>query len=387
MLVFKNAKIMTGKGDTIESGLLLVKDGKIVDVVKEGEIPKGAEVIDLEGKIITPGFIDAHSHVGIGEVGVGWEGQDYNEISDPVTPHLRAIDGILPEDGGFKSARSGGVTTIMTGPGSANVIGGETVVIRTAGKTIEEMIVRNPAGMKAALGENPKRVYGVMGPKKSPITRMASAALLRETLVKAENYKAKLEKGEKDPEKMPERDLKMEAMLRVLNREMPLRLHAHRADDIMTGIRVAREFNIDLTIEHCTEGHKIAPEIAKSGFPAIVGPSLGPATKLETKDITWETPKVLHEAGVKVAIMTDHPVVPIEYLGLCASLAMKAGLPEEEALKAITLNAAEILGIADRVGSLEKGKEADFVIWDKHPFDVHSRALKIYMRGELVQDE
>ncbi len=387
MLALKNARIMNGKGEVLDPGILVVEAGKIKDIGENVTPPREARVVDLEGKIITPGFIDAHSHVGIGEVGVGWEGQDYNEISDPVTPHMRAIDGIFPEDKGFAIARRGGVTAIMSGPGSANIIGGETVVIRTAGTTIDEMIIRNPAGMKAALGENPKRVYGAMGFKKSPMTRMASAALMREALVNALNYQEKKEKGEKDPEKKPERDLKMEAMLRVLNREMPLRLHAHRADDIMTGIRVAREFNIDLTLEHCTEGHKIASEIAESGYPAIIGPSLGPATKLETRDITWETPKILFEAGVKIAIMTDHPVVPIEYLGLCASLAMKAGLPEQESLKAITLNAAEILGIDDRLGSLEQGKEADFVVWDKHPFDVHSRVERIYMKGELIRDE
>ena len=387
MLALKNARIMNGKGEVLERGILVVEAGRIKDIGENVTPPPEARVVDLEGKIITPGFIDAHSHVGIGEVGVGWEGQDYNEISDPVTPHMRAIDGIFPEDKGFAIARRGGVTTIMSGPGSANIIGGETVVIRTAGTTIDEMIIRNPAGMKAALGENPKRVYGAMGFKKSPMTRMASAALMREALVNAQNYQEKKEKGEKDPEKKPERDLKMEAMLRVLNREIPLRLHAHRADDIMTGIRVAREFNIDLTLEHCTEGHKIAREIAESGYPAIIGPSLGPTTKLETRDITWETPKIMFEAGVKIAIMTDHPVVPIEYLGLCASLAMKAGLPEQESLKAITSNAAEILGIDNRLGSLEQGKEADFVVWDKHPFDVQSRVERVYMKGELIRDE
>ena len=387
MQAFKNAKIITGTGKVIESGCLLVKKGKIVEVQEKENIPQEAEIVDLKGKTIAPGFIDAHTHVGIGELALGWEGQDYNEMTDPVTPHLRAIDGILPEEKGFKNALSGGVTTLMTGPGSANVIGGETVVVKTAAKdTIEKMIVRNPAGMKAALGENPKRVYG-HGSKKAPFTRMANAGLLRETLVKAENYREKLKKGEKEPDKMPERDLKMEAMVRVLNKEIPLRLHAHRADDITTGIRVAREFSIDLTLEHCTEGHKIAEEIAQSEYPAIIGPTFGAPSKVELRDMTWDTPRILHEAGVKISIMTDHPVVPIEHLSLCASLAMKAGLPEEEAIKALTINPAEILGVEDRVGSLEKGKDADFVVWDDHPFLIQSRAEKVYVQGELVRDE
>ncbi len=382
MLALKNGKIYIGTGEIIEGGTILVEDGLITAVGKNIEIPAKAETVDLQGKIVMPGFIDAHCHVGIGEINVGWEGRDYNESVDPITPHMRAIDAINPEDEAFNDALSSGITALMTGPGSANVIGGESVVIKTKGRTVEDMILKEPAGMKGAFGENPKRVYGLS--KKSPATRMAVAALLRDCLIKTQNYMNKLEQSKENPDKPVDRDLKYEHMARVLRREVPIKLHAHRADDIMTAIRIGKEFNLRVTLEHCSEGHKIAPEVAASGYPAIIGPTMGSGSKIETKDMTWKTPLVLKEAGVKFAIMTDHPFTAIQYLPLCASLAVKAGLPEEDGLKAITISAAEILEVEDRIGSIEKGKDADIVIWDGHPFLVQSKVLTVYINGEKV---
>lgn len=378
-----NGKIYTMTRGVIEGGTILINEGKIIDVDSGIAVPSEAEVIDCSGRIITPGIIDAHTHVGIGEEGIGWEGRDYNEMTDPITPELRAIDAINPEDQGFQDAVEGGITTVMTGPGSANVLGGQNVVIKTRGNTVEEMILRDPAGVKGAFGENPKRVYG-QGKQKSPMTRMATAALLRKTLVKAQNYLKKLEQGEKDPDKMPERDLQMEILARVLRKEIPLRLHAHRADDIMTILRIAREFDVDVTLEHCTEGHKVAKEIAEAGVPAVVGPSLTNRAKVELKDRTFRTPAVLYEAGVKVALMTDHPVIPLQYLPIAAGLAVKEGLPYEEGLKAITINAAEILGVDDRVGSLERGKDADLVVFDGDPLELRSKIELVLIDGRTV---
>lgn len=378
-----NGKIYTMTRGVIEGGTILIDEGKIIDVDSGIAVPSEAEVIDCSGRIITPGIIDAHTHVGIGEEGIGWEGRDYNEMTDPITPELRAIDAINPEDQGFQDAVEGGITTVMTGPGSANVLGGQNVVIKTRGNTVEEMILRDPAGVKGAFGENPKRVYG-QGKQKSPMTRMATAALLRKTLVKAQNYLKKLEQGKKDPDKMPERDLQMEILARVLRKEIPLRLHAHRADDIMTILRIAREFDVDVTLEHCTEGHKVAKEIAEAGVPAVVGPSLTNRAKVELKDRTFRTPAVLYEAGVKVALMTDHPVIPLQYLPIAAGLAVKEGLPYEEGLKAITINAAEILGVDDRVGSLEKGKDADLVVFDGDPLELRSKIELVLIDGRTV---
>lgn len=382
MIAIINGKIYTISGGIIEKGTVLIEDGKIRAVGKGLDAPRGARVFDAAGKVVTPGIIDAHTHLGIHEEGIGFEGRDYNEMTEPVTPYMRAIDGINPDEPGTRDALAGGVTTVISGPGSANVIGGESVAIKTYGRVIDRMVIRQPAGLKVAFGENPKRVYNEL--KKTPMTRMGIAALLRKTLVEGQNYLAKIERAKGDPEKMPERDLGMEAVARVLRREMPLRAHAHRADDMMTAIRIAEEFNVLLSLEHATEGHKIADELARRGIPAVVGPTLTSRTKFELRDKTFETPRILYEAGVKFALMTDHPVIPVQYLPLAAALAVREGLPEDAALRAITLSAAEIIGVADRIGSIEPGKDADLVIWSKLPLDPQARAEKVFVDGALV---
>ncbi|MGE5577417.1 MAG: amidohydrolase [Syntrophothermus sp.] len=379
-----NGNIYTISGGIIEKGTILIEGGKITAVGKGLAAPKGAEIFDAAGKVITPGIIDAHTHLGIHEEGVGIEGRDYNEKVDPVTPQMRAIDGINPDEPGTKDALAGGVTAVISGPGSANVIGGESVAIKTYGRVIDRMVIRQPAGLKVAFGENPKRVYTEL--KKTPVTRMGTAALLRQALVAGQNYLARIERAKGDPEKMPDRDLGMEAIARVLRREVPMRAHAHRADDMMTAIRIAEEFNVQLTLEHATESHKITDELAKRGIPAVVGPTLIGREKFELRDRTFETPRVLYEAGIKFALMTDHPVIPVQYLPLAAALAVREGLPEDVAMRSITLSAAEIIGVADRIGSIEAGKDADLVIWSRLPLDPQARAEKVFVDGALVYD-
>jgi imidazolonepropionase-like amidohydrolase len=316
------------------------------------------------------------------EEGIGFEGADGNEMTDPITPHLRAIDAINPRDEAFENALKGGVTTAATGPGSANVIGGTFSVIKLYGDRIDDMIVKETLAMKCAFGENPKRVYN--DKKMMPMTRMGTAAKLRETLAKAVEYRDKKAAAGDDATKLPAYDMKLEAMLPVVNGEIPLKAHAHRADDIFTSIRIAKEFGVKLTLEHCTEGHLIADHLAKEGYPAIVGPSFGNKSKFELNQKTFDTPGVLHKAGVKVAIMTDSPVIPLEYLPMAAALAHKAGLDEFEALKCITINAAEILGVEDRIGSIELGKDADLVIWNSHPFDLQAKVSYTIVNGKVV---
>ena len=382
MIFIKNGTIYTITGEIIEKGSILIKNGKIVEVGKDIIPPLDAEVVDAEGKIVLPGFIDAHCHLGMWEEGIGFEGSDGNEMVDPVTPHLRAIDAINPMDISFEEAYQGGVTTAVTGPGSANVVGGTFVAIKTVGNRIDDMIIKDPIAMKVAFGENPKRVYDAQ--KKSPMTRMATAAILRETLFKAKAYMDKKDRAE-DSSKLPEFDMKMEAMIPVLRKEIPLKAHAHRADDIFTALRIAKEFDLDITLDHCTEGHLIVDELVKEGKNAIVGPSLGNRSKFELKNMTFETPKILVEAGVKVAITTDSPVTPLQYLPLCAGLAHKAGLDEMEALKCITINAAEIVGLSDRIGSIEVGKDADIVIFDGNPIkDVNHSTYMTIIDGKIV---
>jgi len=381
LLALVNGKIFTMAGQTFERGTVVVEQQKIASLSEDPVPPDGARVIDVSGKYVLPGFIDAHTHVGIYEE-IYAEGDDTNEISDPVTPHLRAIDAVNMEDLAFADALQGGVTTVMTGPGSANVIGGLSAVLKTSAKTVDEAVIKNPAGLKAAFGENPKRVYGKQ--KKMPVTRMATAALLRETLVAAKNYADKIRMGKIDPDKLPDRDLKMEAMLPVISQEIPILIHAHRADDILTGLRIADEFNLKVILQHATEGYKIAEEIKKRDIPAVVGPALTSRAKVELKDSSLKTAGILARAGVKVAIMTDHPIVPIQYLSLLAALAVRGGMDEEEALKAITINPAQILGIADRVGSLEVGKDADIIVLSGHPFDWRTKVELVLVNGEVV---
>ena len=365
MLLIKNGYVKTMSGADIENGAVLIgDDGKILEVGANIEAPEGAEVIDAEGRLVTPGCVDAHCHIGLHNEAVGWEGRDYNEMIEPITPHMRAIDSINPMDESLPLAVRGGVTTACTGPGSANVIGGTFVAIKLVGKRVDNMIVKDPIAMKCAFGENPKRCYG-QSMKKSPATRMATAALLRETLFKAKRYLQDKEDG-----KNPGFDMKLEAMIPVIKGELPLKAHAHRADDIFTSIRVAKEFGVKLTLDHCTEGALIADELAKEGYPAFVGPSFGSKSKIELLNKSFETPAVLHKAGVPISIITDAPVIPLQYLPMCAALAVNAGICKEEAWKAITINPATQIGIADRVGSLEKGKDGDVIIWTNDPMTV-----------------
>ena len=349
-------------GPDLENGCVLIgDDGKICAVAQQIQPPEGTQVIDAGGRLVTPGCVEAHCHIGLDNEAMGWEGHDYNEIVDPITPQMRAIDSINPMDEAFDNALRGGVTTACTGPGSANVVGGTFVAIKLAGRRVDKMIVKEPLAMKCAFGENPKRCYG-QGMKKSPMTRMATAALLRELLFKARRYQQDQENG-----KNPAFDMKLEAMLPVIKGDIPLKAHAHRADDILTSIRVAKEFGVKLTLDHCTDGAVIAQELAEEGLPAFVGPSLGGKTKIELRSKSFTTPAVLHEAGVPISIITDAPVIPLQYLPLCAGLAARSGLEMEEAWRAITINPAVQTGIGDRVGSLEPGKDADLVIWTEDP--------------------
>ena len=382
MLLIKNAKVFTMAGKLIENGCILVENGKIKEVGTDLVAPLDAEIIDAEGKNVFPGFIDAHCHIGMWEEGIGFEGADGNEMTDPITPHLRAIDAINPRDEAFENAIKGGVTTAATGPGSANVIGGVFSVIKLHGDRVDDMIVKETLAMKCAFGENPKRVYN--DKKMMPSTRMGTAAKLRETLAKAVEYRDKKVAAGDDASKLPTYDMKMEAMLPVVNKEIPLKAHAHRADDIFTSIRIAKEFDVLLTLEHCTEGHLIAEHLAKEGYPAIIGPSFGNKSKFELNQKTFDTPGALVKAGVKIAIMTDSPVIPLEYLPMAAALAHKAGLDEMDALKCITINPAEILGVQDRLGSIEAGKDADLVIWDGHPFDLQAKVAYTLVNGKVV---
>ena len=361
MLLIKNGYIMTMAGDDIEGGCILIGDnGKILSVGQQIDQPQDCKVIDAGGRLVTPGCVEAHCHIGLRKTSLRWEGSEINESSNPITPHLRAIDGIDPDNEFFTDAIKGGVTCGAVGPGSANVVGGTFSVVKFIGKRIDKMILKEGCAMKCALGENPKNVYGQK--KKEPITRMGSAALMREFLFKAKNYQQA-----KDSGKEPAFDMKLEAMLPVMRGEIPLKCHAHRADDIFTSIRIAKEFDVKLTLDHCTEGHLIADDLATEPYPAIVGPFWGARSKPELKNKSHATPGILHKAGVKVAITTDSPVIAIENLPLCAGLAAVAGLPYREAWKAITINPAEILGVDGRVGSLEAGKDADVVIWNEDP--------------------
>ncbi|WP_053955807.1 amidohydrolase [Inediibacterium massiliense] len=385
MLLIKNATIWTMEGTNYERGSILIEEGKIKKIAEHIEAPANTKVVDATDKIVMPGCIDAHCHLGMWEDAIGFEGADGNEMTDPVTPHLRAIDAINPLDKNFEEAREGGITTVATGPGSANVLGGQFAAIKTYGDRIDNMIVKAPLAQKCAFGENPKRVYHDQ--KQTPMTRMATAAILRDTLYKAKRYKEQLEASKDDLSKKPSYDMKLEALLPVLRREIPLKAHAHRADDIFSAIRIKKEFNVKMTLDHCTEGHLIVDELKEEGLAAIVGPSFGERPKVELKNTTFETPGILNNAGMKVAIMTDHPVIPVQYLPMCAAFAVKAGMKEEEALKAITIYPAEILGIDNHVGSIKEGKDADIAIWDGHPFDLQSKVSCTIIDGTIVYEE
>lgn len=383
MILIKNGKILTMTEKVYEKGCILIDNGKIIDIQEKIEAPAETEVIDADGLVVMPGIIDAHCHLGMWEDSVGFEGADGNEATNPITPELRAIDAINPMDVNFKEAREAGVTTVMTGPGSANVIGGQFAIIKTYGKRIDNMIVKAPAAVKVAFGENPKRFYHGKG--QAPSTRMATAGLLRETLMKAKEYMKKKKLGETNPEKMPDIDIKLEALIPVLNREIPLKAHAHRADDMFTALRIAKEFDVKITLDHVTEGNLIVDELKKENVPLIVGPSFGERSKIELKELSFKTPGILSNAGLKIAIMTDHPVIPLQHITMCAAYAVKAGMKEEDALKAITINAAEFIGVSDRVGSLEVGKDADIAIFDGNPLDIKTDTLYVLVDGNIVK--
>lgn len=376
--VLKNARVLTMKNDSevYENIDILIENGKIKEI---GHIDS-KDYIDLNNMILTPGLIDAHSHIGMWEDSVGFEGADGNETTDPITPELRAIDAINPMDINFKEAIMGGVTTVSTGPGSANCMGGSFSIIKTYGKRIDNMIIREKSAIKIAFGENPKSSYGLND--KTPTTRMAIASLIRQTLYEATQYLRK-----KNACESPEYNMKYEALIPVLEKEIPLKAHCHRADDIFTALRIKKEFDIDMTLDHCTEGHLISDELKKENIDIIVGPTFGSRSKVELKNKSFITPKVLQEAGINVSIMTDHPVIPQEHLNLCAQLAVKEGMNRYEALKAITINPAKTLKIDDRVGSIEVGKDADLVLWDNDPLDANSNVLMTIINGEIVYEK
>jgi len=386
MLAIKGGKIYTITKGIIDEGTILIEDGKFKSVGKSVKVPEGAEIIDAKGKIVMPGLVEAHCHLSIWEEKIGWAGSDGNEATNPATPHVRALDGIKAnaDEGGLQAALETGVTTAQILPGSANVIGGTGVVIKTAPKVVtDEMVIRSPSGMKIAFGENPMRFYGAEQ-KKTPSTRMGVAGILREWLQKAKDYMEKKERFKDEPEKLPEVDFGLEALELVLKREIPLRAHAHRADDIATVVRITEEFGIDVSWEHATEGHRVAEWIAEKGIPAVWGPSLTARSKWEMRELSFATPKALYEAGVKFAIQTDAVGSTIAFLPLCAGLAVKHGLPYDEALKAITITPAEILGVDDRVGSIEEGKDADLRILDGDPLELRTRVEMVIIDGEIV---
>ena len=375
MICIKNGRVHDAVHREPYAADILIENGKIVKI---GENLTAGEVIDASDLEVYPGFVDAHTHIGLD--GYGEPGADYNEMNDICCPQLRAIDGIDPMDQSFVYARNAGVTCVCTGPGSANVLGGTFTAIKTAGKRIDDMIVKAQVAMKCAFGENPKRCYN----SKCDSSRMTTAAILREALMKAQIYLCKKEAAGDDLSKMPPFDMKLEALIPVLRREIPLKAHAHRADDIFTAIRIANEFNVRLTLEHTTEGHLIADELAKTGLCMAVGPSLGHATKVEVRNKSWQTPGILSRAGCHVSIITDCTVIPQQYLPICAGMAVKAGMDPFEALKAITINPAEHIGIADRVGTLEVGKDADVVIVDGSPFEVSGMVHRVLIDGKTV---
>jgi imidazolonepropionase-like amidohydrolase len=382
MLFIKNGIINTVTNGIIH-GDILIENSKIVEIGKDIVVPLDVEVVDATGKYIYPGFIDAHTHLGLWEDGMGFEGADGNEETDPITPHLNPIDGINPMDRTFEEAVSGGITSVCTTPGSANVMGGQCIAIKTHGKRIDKMIIKNPVASKIAFGENPKSVYG--RDEKMPQTRMAIAALLRETLKKAEIYLEDMVAYEEDEDnEKPEYDIKMESLLPVLRREIPFKVHAHRADDMFTAIRIAKEFNLRLSLDHCTEGHLIVDELVEEGYPVVVGPSLSERSKIELRNLTFDTAGILSNAGLDVSLMTDHPVIPVHYLPVCAAIAIKHGMKKEKAIESITINPAKVLGIEDRVGSIEVGKDADIVIWNNEPLDVQSYVEYTVIDGKIV---
>ena len=383
MIFIKNATINTIT-EGIIIGNLLIENKKIKEIGNDIVAPLDATVIDAKGCLVLPGFIDAHTHLGLWEDGMATEGIDGNEQTDPITPQLNTIDAINPMDITFNEAVKSGITSVCSTPGSSNPIGGQAIALKTYGKIVDKMVIKNPVATKVAFGENPKNCYG--GNEKTPQTRMAIAALIRETLKKAQEYLDGIEKNqlEEDDAKKPEYNMKYESLIPVLKREVPLKAHAHRVDDMFTAIRIAKEFDLKLTLDHCTEGHLVVDELIEEGYPILVGPSLTERSKIELRNLTFETAGILSNNGLDICLITDHPVIPIQYLPLCAGIAIKHGMKEDKALEAITINPAKVLGIDNRVGSIEVGKDADIVIWDNNPFEINSNVLYTIIDGKIV---
>lgn len=380
--LIKNGRIHDAVHREAYAADILLADGKIAAIGGGLTAPADAAVFDADGLEVYPGFVDAHTHIGLDGYGIGYEGCDYNEMNDIWTPQLRAIDGINPRDPSLADARRAGVTCVCTGPGSANVLGGTFLAMKTVGDRVDKMVVRDPVAMKCAFGENPKRCYR----DKCDSTRMSTAAFLRGALMQARDYGARKQAANGDITKMPAYNQKLEALLPVLAREIPLKAHAHQANDIFTALRIAREFNLRLTLEHVTEGHLIVDELAgEKDVPMAVGPSLTFASKFELQNKSWSTPAVLTAAGCHVSIITDSSVIPQQYLPLCAGMAIKAGMDPFDALKAITINPAEHIGVADRVGSLEVGKDADLVITAGSPFEVLTEVKAVFIDGTRIE--
>ena len=382
MKMIKNARIITGTGKVYENGCIVFDDK--IRFIGNGYTEAVDEEIDVKGLTVTPGLIDAHTHIGLFGDSLGFEGADANEDSDPITPHLRAIDGINPQDRMFEEARKAGVTSVVTGPGSANAIGGQFAAIKTAGVCVDDMIIKAPCAMKMALGENPKTVYNEKS--QTPMTRMGTLALIRETLYKAKNYKDDLKKYYEDTEEndKPEFDMRLEAMLPVINKEIPVNIHAHRADDICSGIRLAKEFDIDITIEHCSDGDIIADILQRENIAVNLGPTLTDRSKPELKNLSFDTYKNLSGRGLSVAIITDHPEITQDNLPLCAAMAVSKGMDEEQAFNAITINAARNCKIQERVGSLEIGKDADICVFSDSPVKFGAVFKMTFIDGKRV---
>lgn len=382
MLCIKNGMIHDAVHKEAFQSDILVENGKIVAIGENLEAEGNARIVDADELQVYPGFVEAHGHIGLDGYGIGYEGMDYNEMNDIISPQMRGIDGVKPLDPAFAKAAAAGVTCVCVGPGSANVLGGTFTTIKTVGKRVDDMIVRDNVAMKCAFGENPKRVYR----EKKDSSRMTTAALLRETLFKAKEYIEKKEAAGDDVSKRPAFDIKLEALIPVLKRHIPLKAHAHASEDLFTALRIAKEFNLKITLEHVTEGHLIVEELAKENVPLAVGPTLTSASKFELRNKSWTTPGLLAAAGCQVSIITDSPVIPQEYLPLCAGLAVQAGMEPFAALQAITINPAKHAGIADRVGSLEVGKDADIVITDGCPFETSTQVKYVFINGGAVEN-
>lgn len=360
---------------------ILVKDGKIVAIGADLPASQNVEVVDAAGLNVYPGFVEAHGHIGLDGWAIGYEGSDYNEYTDPVTPQLRAIDGINPFDYSLKDAALGGVTTLCSGPGSSNVIGGTFAVFKTVGKCIDDMCLKENAAMKIAFGENPKRCYRDKGIS----SRMSTAAKLRDMLFRAKEYMEKIDAANGDPSKMPAFNLQFNAMLPVMRGEIPLKAHAHQANDILTAVRIASEFGVKLTLEHVTEGALIVDELVRANVPLAIGPTDGQPSKIELKNKSWETPGIMSKAGCHVSIITDSPVTMQSQLRFCAAMAVQNGMDPFEGLKAITINPAEHIGVADRVGSIEVGKDADLVLMDGCLYKLETKVVATYIEGVKVE--